>query len=133
MMSHRGLLLAVGVAAFSAASVPAFGQALPLGVRSTEKFAGDVSLVAGGKTESVPVNLRVLALSPGAKIDDLRLGGQGVLLVELRIGRLTMEIGGDRQVRQPGDVFFVPADQKISAATIGDRSAVVATLLLPAH
>jgi hypothetical protein len=133
MMSHRGLLLAVGVAAFSAGSVPAFGQALPLGVKSTEKFAGDVSLVAGGKTESVPVNLRVLALSPGAKIDDLRLGGQGVLLVELRIGRLTMEIGGDKQVRQPGDIFLVPADQKISAATIGDRSAILATLVLPAH
>ena len=90
-----------------------------------------MTLSARGKTESVPVNLRVLALSPGVKIDDLRSGAQGVLVVELRIGALTTEIDGNKQVRGPGEIFVVPADQKIGVATTGDRSAVVATLLLP--
>lgn len=98
-----------------------------------EKFAGEVTLSAGGRAESVPVNLRELALSPGAKIDDLRSGGQGVLVVELRIGALTTEIDGNKQVRGPGEIFVVPADQKIGAATTGDRSAILSTLLLPAH
>jgi hypothetical protein len=133
MTLHRWQLLAIVLSALVAASTPAFAQVLPLGVRSTEKFAGEVTLVVAGKAESVPVNLRELALSPGAKIDDLRLGGQGVLVVELRIGSLTTEIDGAKQVRRPSEFFVVPADQKISAATVGGRSAILATLLLPGH
>ena len=133
MILHGARFFAVVLAALSTAATAPFAQELPLGVRSTEKFVGEVTLVARGKTESVPVNLRELALSPGAKIEDLRLGGQGVLVVELRIGAVTTEIDGDEQVRGPGEIFIVPAEQKIGAATTGDRSAVVATLLLPGH
>jgi hypothetical protein len=131
MILHRWQLLAVALGALASAS--AFAQVLPPGVRSTEKFTGEATLAAGGKTESVPVNLRELAISPGARIEDLRLGRQGVLVVELRIGGLTTEIDGNKQVRRPGEFFVVPADQKISAATVGDRSAILATLLLPSH
>jgi hypothetical protein len=137
MILHRWRLLAVALGALAAAASAfaqeAFAQDLPPGVRSMQKFAGEATLTAGGKTESVPVGLRELAISPGAKIDDLRFGGQGVLVVDLRIGGLTTEIDGNKQVRQPGEFFVVPADQKISAATVGDRSAILATLLLPAH
>jgi hypothetical protein len=131
-------LLAVALGAVAAAA--AFAQELPLGVRSTEKFAGEATLAAGGaaaalatggNSASVPVDLRELAISPGARIGDLRFGGRGVLVVELRIGSLRTEIDGNEQVRRPGEFFVVPADQKISAATVGDRSAILATLLLP--
>ena len=133
MILHRARLLAVALSALSAAATAPVAQELPLGVRSMEKFLGEVTLAVGGKPESVPVSLRELALSPGAKIGDLRLGGQGVLVVELRIGSLTTDIDGDEQERRPGEIFIVPPDQKIGAATTGDRSAVVSTLLLPAH
>jgi hypothetical protein len=133
MILHGARFFAVVLAALSTAATAPFAQELPLGVRSTEKFVGEVTLAARGKTESVPVNLRELALSPGAKIEDLRLGGQGVLVVELRIGAVITEIDGDKQVRGPGEIFIVLAEQKIGAATTGDRSAVVATLLLPGH
>jgi hypothetical protein len=139
MIFRRWRLLALALAALSAASAPA--QVLPPGVRSTEKFAGEVTLssggaaaaalATGGNSASMPVDLRELAISPGARIDDLRFGGRGVLVVELRIGSLRTEIDGNEQVRRPGEFFVVPADQKISAATVGDRSAILATLLLP--
>ena len=54
MILHGARFFAVVLAALSTAATAPFAQELPLGVRSTEKFVGEVTLVARGRRGPCP-------------------------------------------------------------------------------
>jgi quercetin dioxygenase-like cupin family protein len=116
-------------------AAPSFGwsQQMPPGVRSQAQFAGAVTMLLEGKQRSIPVSERTWALAPGSNVKDLRLGGQGNLVVEVQSGILTTTIDGQKQIREAGDFFVVPANQNAVIAPVRDRSVVLHTLLLPAE
>jgi len=105
-------------------------QELPANVRARMDFSGDIGVLEGGKLQLVSVASRTWLIPPGTKIEDLRVGATGNLVVEVRSGVLTMDIDGAKQRRHLGDFVVVPADMKVSATT-ADRSAIIHTLLLP--
>jgi hypothetical protein len=121
------------IAGLILAPVLAWSQQLPAGVQSPVRFAGNVTLLANGKKQSVPVSERTWAIPPGATIEDLRLGADGNLVVEVQSGVPTTIIDGKRQTRHLGEFFVVSAGQKVGVATTADRSAILHTLLLPVH
>jgi hypothetical protein len=115
--------------AVAAPTALCLAQETPSGVRSFTRYQGDVVVKdAAGASASIPVSVRDWSLAAGAKIPDLHLAGAGDVQVEVRIGEVITESGGERESHPAGSFFVVPAGQVVSAATIGDRSAVITTL-----
>jgi quercetin dioxygenase-like cupin family protein len=131
MPSMRKWLSLVGSAAMLAIPTTALPQQLPSGVRSVPQFSGDVQLAAKPGTASVPVTVRLWTMAPGSKIDDLRLGAVGSLVVEVQSGELTAAIDGERQQHRLGQFFVIPAGQAAAVAASGNRSVVLRTVLVP--
>jgi hypothetical protein len=110
-------------------AVASVAQEAPSGVRSFTRYQGDVIVKdAAGVSASMPVSVRDWSLAPGARIADLHIAGAGDVQVEVRIGELITESGGERESHPAGSFFVVPAGQVVSVTTIDDRSAVITTL-----
>jgi hypothetical protein len=119
----------LGIAGLIAAT-PTWPQAAPSGFQSQVRFAGHVTLVQEGKRQPIAVSERTWFIRPGATVDDLRAGGEGSLLIEIRTGALTTIIDGRKQARRLGEFFVVAVGQKLTIVT-ADRSAIVRTILMP--
>jgi gentisate 1,2-dioxygenase len=121
----KQLLLIVAVAGIP---LMAAAQAPSSGGQSREGFGGSLSVLSKGTSEPVAVAYRTWMLPQGVKIDDFA-GGSGNLVVEVAAGVVTTVIDGQRQVRQFGEFFVVPAGRRLQIVTT-NRSAILHTLRL---
>jgi len=109
----------------------ASGQQLPSSVQSQVQFEGPVALLEKGKSTPVSVTQRTWFIRPGTKVEDLRAGTPGNLVIEVRTGVVMTTIDGHTQTRRMGDFFVVSPGQKLGVTT-ADRSSIVHVLVLPA-
>jgi quercetin dioxygenase-like cupin family protein len=123
------LLAVVSAAALSLMPPLAAAQSTSSGVRAREGFAGNLVVLNKGLPQTVAVKYQNWFVPPGATIDDLAGGAGGNLVVEVASGFITAIIDGQRQPKQFGEFFVVPAGHKLQIVTT-DRSAILHTLQL---
>jgi hypothetical protein len=115
-------------------------------VSAQDRFSGRVSIGEKAPTATLAlqgpnIHYQVLSLAPGiraaaapppnAKIMALPLKGQGGFVIyELRAGKLTTIINGNRQQRREGEFWVVRPGESIELET-DDDSVVVQTLQIP--
>jgi gentisate 1,2-dioxygenase len=118
------IIAAVGMAV---AALPAASQSPPSGLHAREGFVGTLSVLNKGASESVAVNYRTWFIPEGAKVEDV--AGTGNLVVEVASGVVTAVIDGQKQRKQFGEFFVVPAGHKLEIITT-NRSAILHALQL---
>ena len=125
---HRPLGL---IAALCSIAFPlvAASQSPSSGARSREGFSGNLEILSKGTPGSVVVDYRTWFIPEGTTLDDLTNGAGGNLVVEVASGMLTAVIDGQKQPKQFGEFFVVPAGHKLQIVTT-NRSAILHTLQL---
>jgi hypothetical protein len=96
------------------------------GVRSRNDFAGDVSVLNKGASQTLKVNYKTWFIREGKSLD---LGGGGSLVVEVASGAVTAIIDGQKHAKQFGEFLVIPAGHKLQIVTT-NRSAILHTLEL---
>lgn len=142
------LPLVIVVFALALAAVPASAQTPsknPGTVSSLDRFSGRISpsdKATTKKTTAAPnIHYQVLSLAPGtraaaspqpdARMTALPLKAKGGFVVyELRAGKLTTIVNGNRQERREGEFWIVRPGETMSFET-GDDSVVLQTIQLP--
>ena len=94
----------------------------------TERFVGTLTLQKPQR-EDVRVGLYQWIVRGRQKIAALELPVQGTTIVQLRAGKLTTVIDGQRQQRREGEFWTVPAGAALGIET-DDDSAIIQTLTL---
>jgi quercetin dioxygenase-like cupin family protein len=107
----------------------AAAQSTSSGVRAREGFAGNLVVLNKDAPQTVAVKYENWLIPPGATINDLASGAGGNLVVEVASGFVTAVIDGQRQPKQFGEFFVVPAGHRVQIVT-ADRSAILHTLQL---
>ena len=126
MERSLGIVAVLGLALIP---VLAGSQSPSSGARSREGYVGNLEVMSKGAPQSVAVNYRTWFIPQGATVEDLSGGAGGNLVVEVASGFLTAIIDGQKQPKQFGEFFVVPAGHKLQIVTT-NRSAVVRTLQL---
>jgi hypothetical protein len=126
MQRSLGIVAAIGLTVMP---LLAAAQSPSSGARAREGFSGNLVVLNKGVPESVAVNYRTWFIPQGVTVDDLATGAGGSLVVEVTSGFLTAIIDGQRQPKQFGEFFTVPAGHKLQIVTT-NRSAIVHTLQL---
>ena len=99
------------------------------GARSREGFVGNLEVMSKGAPKSMAVDYRTWFVPEGTTLDDLASGAGGNLVVEVASGFLTAIIDGQKQPKQFGEFFVVPAGHTLQIVTT-NRSAILHTLQL---
>ena len=100
-------------------------------VQSRPRFEGRVPLRVAGRADSVRVDVRQWSIAGGQRIVALALPFTGLLIVELRGGRLTTVIDGRRQERRVGEIWSVPPGRTMQVETGDDMATIQTTLVAP--
>jgi quercetin dioxygenase-like cupin family protein len=119
----------VAIAGLTLMPLLAVAQSPSSAARAREGFSGNLVVLNKGAPESVAVNYRIWFIPEGATVDDLASGAGGNLVVEVASGFLTAIVDGQRQPKQFGEFFVVPAGHKLQIVT-ANRSAILRTLQL---
>lgn len=98
-------------------------------VQSRLEFRGPVPFRSGGQSDSVLVEIRQWSFAGGQRVDSLAAPAAGVLIVELRGGRLTTVIDGRRLERRVGEIWSVAPGRTMRIET-GDDMATIQTTLV---
>jgi quercetin dioxygenase-like cupin family protein len=98
-------------------------------VRAVPRFQGTTQVRVGERTESVRVDIRLWTIAGGQRIAALELPFRGLTIVELRGGRLTTVIEGQRVARSLGEIWSVPAGTPVQVET-GDDMATFQTTVI---
>ena len=115
MRRSLGIAAALGVTVLPL--LLAAAQSPSSGVRSREGFAGNLEILSKGAAELVAVDYRTWFIPEGTTFDDLGGGAGGNLVVEVASGMLTAVIDGQKQPKQFGEFFVVPAGHKLQIVT----------------
>jgi hypothetical protein len=126
MQRSLGIVAALGLTVMP---LLATAQSPSSGARSREGFAGNLEVLSKGTPESVAVGYRTWFIPEGTTFDDLGGGAGGNLVVEVASGMLTAVIDGQKQPKQFGEFFVVPAGHKLQIVNT-NRSAILHTLQL---
>jgi hypothetical protein len=126
MQRSLGIAAMVGMAVLP---LMAASQSPPPGTRSREGFTGNLEVLSKGMPASVAVGYRTWFIPERTTLDDLTGGAGGNLVVEVASGMLTAVIDGQKQPKQFGEFFVVPAGHKLQIVTT-NRSAILHTLQL---
>ena len=95
-------------------------------LQSRSRFEGTGPVRVAGRADSVRVDVRQWSIAGGQRIAALALPVRGLLIVELRGGRLTTVIDGRRQERRIGEIWSVPPGHTMQVET-GDDMATIQT------
>ena len=98
-------------------------------VSSTERFAGETRVRTAGQDAPVRVAIRNWSLGGGLKLAELPLPVKGLMIVQLRGGRVTTVIQGNSQARREGEFWTVPPGVPMGVET-GDDSATLQTIVV---
>jgi hypothetical protein len=94
----------------------------------TERFVGDISLQRP-RPQTVSVGIHQWIVRERQLIAALEMPARGTTVVQLRTGRLTTIINGERQSRNEGAFWTVPAGAAMGIVT-GDDSAIIQTIVV---
>jgi hypothetical protein len=94
-----------------------------------QQFQGTTEMRSGDRAQPVRVDIRLWSLAGAQRIDTLDLPFRGLLVVELRAGRIATIIGGRRVERREGEIWSVPAGTTMQLET-GDNMATLQTTLI---
>lgn len=133
-MSVRALLvLAVGLAAFGphgqgAPSAQAT-QGAAATVRARPQFQGATLVRVDARADSVRVDIRLWSIAGGQRIAALDLPFRGLMIVELRGGRVTTILDGRRVERRVGEIWSVPVGSTMQLETGEDMATFQTTVI----
>lgn len=94
----------------------------------TERFVGQLSLQRPS-AQTVSVGIHQWIFRERQSIAALDMPARGTTVVQLRTGRLTTIINGERQSRTEGTFWTVPAGATMGVET-GDDSAIIQTIVV---
>jgi len=99
-------------------------------MNSVERFVGDTRVrTTQGNAEAVRVEIRNWTFGGGLKLDELPVPAKGLLIAQLRGGRVRTVIGGSRQARQEGEFWTVLPGVRMGLET-DDDSASIQTIVI---
>ncbi len=98
-------------------------------ISSVERFAGETRVRTAGQDAAVRVDIRNWSLGGGLKLAELPLPVKGLMIVQLRGGRVTTVIQGNSQARREGEFWTVPPGVPMGVET-GDDSATLQTIVI---
>jgi quercetin dioxygenase-like cupin family protein len=104
-------------------------QSPPQPPESRVRFQGATRFRGPPEPDSVRVDIRLWSVGGGQRIARLELPFDGLLVVELRGGRLTTLIGGRRVARREGEIWTVPAGAVMGIETQSDMATFQTTLV----
>jgi hypothetical protein len=125
MQRSLGIVAALGLIVIPLLAV---SQSPSSDARSREVFVGNLKVMSKAP-ESVAVDYRTWFVPEGTRLDNLATGAGGNLVVEVASGFLTAIIDGQKQPKQFGEFFVVPAGHTLQIVTT-NRSAILHTLQL---
>jgi hypothetical protein len=91
-------------------------------IHSVDRFQGATQLKTEKGTATVQVDIQNWSIGGGVKLDELPLRSKGMLVVQVRSGRLTTVIGGRREQRGEADFWTVPAGIVMGVETGQDEA-----------
>jgi hypothetical protein len=98
-------------------------------IRAVPRFQGVTAVRVGERTELVRVDIRLWSIAGGQRIAALPLPLRGLTVLELRGGRFTTVIDGQRVSRSLGEIWSVPAGTPVHVET-GDDMATLQTTVV---
>lgn len=122
----RAALVALSLAALALVTLRA--QDARAAFTRTERFVGDVALQRP-RPQTVSVGIHQWIVRERQTIAALEMPMQGTTIIHLRGGRLTSIVNGQRQARDEGAFWTVPAGATLGIET-GDDSAIIQTIVL---
>ena len=98
-------------------------------ISSVERFTGQTRVRTAQGDAPISVDIRNWTLGGGVKVDELPLSAKGLMIAQLRGGRVTTVIGGNRQARREGEFWTVQPGVRMGLET-GDDSATIQTVVV---
>ena len=134
MKTHSIVVLLLVLLAPSSTTHGQTDQARPAGgaggvVTVRPQFQGTTEVRSNDRAQPVRVDIRLWSVAGKQRLDTLDLPFRGLLVVELRAGRVTTTIGGKRVERREGEIWSVAAGTTMQVET-GDDMATLQTTLI---
>jgi hypothetical protein len=98
-------------------------------LNGVERFAGETRVRTGQRDTPVRVDIRNWSLGGGLTLDELPLPVKGLMIVQLRGGRVTTVIGGAARPRREGEFWTVQPGDRMGLRT-ADDSATLQTIVI---
>jgi hypothetical protein len=129
----RGVLPLAALALWALPTASASAQAAPAqgapAIQSVIRFQGVTVVRDAARTDSVRVDIRDWSLAPGMRAAALEMPFRGLMIVELRGGRVTTIIDGRRAQRTAGEIWSVPAGGTMQLETGDDMATLQITVV----
>jgi quercetin dioxygenase-like cupin family protein len=125
-MKRKKLILSCLFAAGLFALPEVFAQPENQLVRSSAIFEGKTRVRSVARNELHETNVRIqnVAIVGGQKLDSIGLRSDGIVIIQLRGGKLTTIIDGKRQQRKEGEFWTVPAGARMTFETEDDTATI---------